>query len=84
MCVCGGGGVCWVLWWSGIHGRLGCGWSSTSSRVSLLAVVLCARPWPLLQAYVRAAEVDHGSFVSSYTKRVLYQLEPSSDSDGEI
>lgn len=38
----------------------------------------------LRQAYVRGAEVDHGSFVSSYVKRVLYQLDPASDSDGEV
>jgi hypothetical protein len=36
------------------------------------------------QAYVRGAEVDHGTFVGSYVKRVLYQLDPSSDSDGEL
>jgi hypothetical protein len=36
------------------------------------------------QAYVKTVDVDHGTFVSSYAKRVLYQLDADSDSDGEI
>ena len=46
---------------------------------SVWCALCCGR-----QAYTRASDVDHGTFVSSYAKRVLYQLDGDSESDGEI